>query len=541
MARNEFRKNLILPRQFLRMCRRCLLRKKVADSSGAELTGGSLLAQTLIIRTVLDRQILQQDAKHVAVLLPPSVPAVLVNAALPLLGRVPVNLNYTANSETINSSLRQVSARHVLTSRRFVSQMRLSIEADLVFLEDLMGKITWKDKTLAAIQAYLMPVVLLERMFGLLKVAPRDLLTIAFTAGSTGDPKGVMLSHRNIGSNVDAIRELFRIKKTDVLLGVLPFFHSFGFTGTLWTILSLEPKAVYHFTPLEVRTIGRLCQEHKVTILLTAPTFLRAYLRRCDKEQFRSLEVVIVSAEKMPPDLARAFRDKFGVQPVEAYGCTELSPAASTNVPDERLLDGAHKGIKEGTVGRVIPGTRAKVVDPDGGQDLGIDKEGMLLIAGPHVMLGYLNHPEKTAAVMRGEWYVTGDIARIDSEGFITITDRASRFSKIGGEMVPHLKVEETLRKIVAIEAAEDAEGPMLAVTAVPDKEKGERLIVIHERLPLAVEAMIDRLAAQGIPNLWIPSRNSFLEVQKLPMLGAGKVDLKSVKQLALERYAPSH
>ncbi len=519
------------------MCRRRLFRTKVADSSGAELTGGRLLAQVLVMRRLLEREVLDNREKNVAVLLPPSLPAVLVNATLPLLGCVAVNLNYTTSSETLNSCIAQVAAHHVVTSRRFLSQLRLSIDAKVVFLEDLVGKITWKDKTLAALQAYLVPSCLLERRFGLLEVNPDDVLTIAFTAGSTGDPKGVMLSHRNIGSNVRAVEHLFRIKESDVLLGILPFFHSFGFTGTLWTVLSLEPKGVYHFTPLDARRVGQLCQAHKVTILLAAPTFLRAYLRRCEKEQFRTLEVVIVSAEKLPLDLAHPFRDKFGVQPVEAYGATELSPAAATNVPDDRVLDRTHKGAKEGTVGRVLPGSRAKVVDLNSGEELEIGSEGLLLIAGPNVMLGYLNQPEKTAAVMRGEWYVTGDIARLDSEGFITITDRASRFSKIGGEMVPHLKIEESLQRIVSASAPNEQDQPTLAITAVSDPQRGERLIVIHEPLPLPTERVIERLGAEGLPNLWIPSRDSFLEVPQLPMLGAGKVDLKALKQLALARF----
>jgi len=541
MAISDFRQKVILPRQFLRMCRRRLFKKKLADSSGTELTGGRLLAQVLAMRRLLDREALEKDEKHVAVLLPPSVPAVLVNAALPLLGRVPVNLNYTTSSETLNSCLSQVGARHVLTSRRFLSQMYLSIDAHLVFLEDLLRKITWKDRAVAGAHAYLTPVAILERWLGLLDLNSDDVLTIAFTAGSTGDPKGVMLSYRNIGSNVRAVEELFRIKDTDVLLGILPFFHSFGFTGTLWTVLSLDPKGVYHFTPLDARKVGQLCLEHKVTILLTAPTFLRAYLRRCDKKQFRTLEVVIVSAEKLPLNLAHAFRDKFGIEPVEAYGSTELSPAAATNVPKDRLLHPASRGAKEGTVGRVLPGSRAKVVDSDLGKDVGIDHEGLLLIAGPNVMLGYLNQPEKTAAVMRGEWYVTGDMARIDSDGFITITDRASRFSKIGGEMVPHLKIEESLQKIVSAGAPTERDEPTLAVTAVPDCQRGERLVVIHEPLPLPAETVIERLSAQGLPNLWIPSRDSFLEVPKLPMLGAGKLDLKALKQLAVARFGPGH
>ena len=237
----------------------------------------------------------------------------------------------------------------------------------------------------------------------------------------------------------------------------------------------------------------------------------------------------------MPLELARGFQDKFGVQPVEAYGSTELSPLAATNIPDDRLLPGARRAMKKGTVGRPAPRTRAKIVDPETGVDRGVDEEGMLLIAGPNVMLGYLHRPEITADVIRDGWYVTGDIARIDAEGFITITDRASRFSKIGGEIVPHLKVEESLRQVVAA-ASQEEDDVAFAVTAIPDAERGERLVVVHKPLGLTAETIVSRLSALGIPNLWIPSQNSFLEVPEIPLLGAGKVDLKSVKRLALER-----
>src|SRR5262249_38078369 len=195
-----------------------------------------------------------------------------------------------------------------------------------------------------------------------------------------------------------------------------------------------------------------------------------------------SLDLVVMGAEKMPLDLAQAFFDKYGVRPFEGYGTTELSPVAAVNIPDHRSPEVTQKGTKEGTVGRPIPGTTAKVVDPDTSSELGVDQPGLLLIKGPNVMKGYLHNEEKTAEVIRDGWYVTGDIARIDAEGFITITDRASRFSKIGGEMVPHIKVEEILQKIVRNGADDEAE-LQVVVTAVPAARKGERLVGVHHRL----------------------------------------------------------
>ncbi|MSR58552.1 MAG: MFS transporter [Planctomycetaceae bacterium] len=528
---------LTLPRQFLRMCRRNRSRSKLADSTGQNLTGGQLLLRALVLKRLLERHVLAADEKMVGVLLPPSAGGAIVNAVLPLARRVTVNLNYTNTSATINHCIAEAGIRHVLTSRLFITKTKLDIQAELVYVEDLPSRVTAFDKLCAAIEAYAIPMFVLERLFGLTRVSPDDLLTIMFTSGSTGEPKGVMLTHHNIGSNVEAIDQLVQLTERDVLLGVLPFFHSFGFTGTLWTVLALAPKGVYHFNPLDARVVGTLCQEHKVTIVMSPPTFLRTYLKRCEKEQFQTLDLIVVGAEKMPLDLAQAFDEKFGIRPSEGYGTTELSPVAAVNVPDHRSASTTQKGTKEGTVGRPIPGTSAKVIDADTGVDLGLDTPGLLLIKGPNVMQGYLNMPEKTAEVIRDGWYFTGDIARIDPEGFITITDRASRFSKIGGEMVPHLKVEEVLRGIIAT-GGEDDQELRIVVTSIPDERKGERLIIIHKPLPKSIEQIVSELGESGIPNLWIPSRDSFLEVAEIPHLGTGKVDLKGLKMLALEKFA---
>jgi acyl-[acyl-carrier-protein]-phospholipid O-acyltransferase/long-chain-fatty-acid--[acyl-carrier-protein] ligase len=282
--------------------------------------------------------------------------------------------------------------------------------------------------------------------------------------------------------------------------------------------------------------IGTLCEQHLATIIMATPTFLRTYLKRCDKSQMKALDLVVVGAEKMPLELAQSFDEKFGVRPIEGYGTTELSPVAAVNVPDNRSAASTQKGTKEGTIGRPLPGTSAKIVDADTGADLGIDQPGLLFIRGPNVMLGYLNHPEKTAEVIRDGWYNTGDIAKIDAEGFITITDRASRFSKIGGEMVPHIKVEELLQKVLA-DGSDDDQELKAVVTSVPDEKKGERLVVVHKPLNRPVDQVLSELSASGLPNLWIPSRDSFLEVAELPLLGTGKLDLKGLKALALERF----
>jgi acyl-[acyl-carrier-protein]-phospholipid O-acyltransferase/long-chain-fatty-acid--[acyl-carrier-protein] ligase len=508
-----------------------MLRRKVADTTGVEFTGGGLLTRVLVLRRLLRRKVLGPDEKYVGLLLPPSVGGVAANAALALDGRIAVNLNYTLMPEALNDCIRQCGIRHVLTSRRVLERFpALKVEAPLVCLEDFRRDITWLDKVVAALSAWLLPAAVLERWLGLTRIGPDELMTVIFTSGSTGRPKGVMLSHHNISSNISSFAQVLDLRKSDTMLGVLPFFHSFGYTVTLWTPLALDPKAVYHYSPLEAKQVGQLCRAHAVTILIVAPTFLRAYLRRCEAEDFAAVQICIAGAEKLPLKLADEFQQKFHVRPVEGYGATELSPVVSTNIPPERAQSHDRRTLKEGTVGLPIPGVSAKVVNLQTGEDLGLDRPGMLLIKGPNVMQGYLGQPEKTAEVLRDGWYVTGDIASLDVEGFITITGRESRFSKLAGEMVPHIRVEEAVVKILG----GDEDELRVVVTAVPDPKKGERLIVLHTGLAIAPEQICRRLAEE-LPPLWIPSPDSFIQVESIPVLGTGKLDLHRVQQLAHE------
>ncbi len=528
-----------LGRKLIRACKQRKFASKAADSSGEDMTGANLLIRALILRRLLRRHVLAEDEQRVGVLIPPSAGSVVVNAALALDRRVAVNLNYTVSTDVMNYCIDTAGIQHVLTSRKVLDMLDIKIdESKLVFLEDFKEKVTTGDKVAGAMAAYVTPAGILERSLKLHQVDPDDLLTIIFTSGSTGTPKGVMLSHANVGSNVEAIDQVVHLKKDDVIIGILPLFHSFGYTVTLWSVLTLDIKGAYHYSPLTPRPIGRLCKRNKGTILLATPTFLRSYLKRCAPEDFESLNVVVAGAEKLPTELCQAFEDKFGVRPVEGFGATELSPLVSVNIPPSRSINNFQNDLKEGSVGRPIPGVTAKVVHLETGEELGAGESGMLLIRGPNVMSGYLDLPDKTAEVVKDGWYVTGDIAVIDDDGFIHITGRESRFSKIGGEMVPHIKIEETLTEIIA---ADEEDGLQAIVTAVPDERKGERLIVLHTKLEKSADELIEGLRAAGLPNLFIPGRDAFIEVDEIPVLGTGKLDLKQAKELAAEKTQVEH
>jgi acyl-[acyl-carrier-protein]-phospholipid O-acyltransferase/long-chain-fatty-acid--[acyl-carrier-protein] ligase len=527
----------LLPLAFIRACKQAKRRSKVADSSGADLTGGSLLMRALILRRLLRRHAIADDERFVGVFLPPTVAGVVTNMAMTLDRRVVVNLNYTVGSDVLNQCIARCGIKHVLTSRKFMEKMGFELDAEVVCLEDLRDKVTLLDKLTSAWSAFCAPADSLIRSLGLDQLKADDLLTVIFTSGSEDTPKGVMLSYGNVGHNVDAVQDAIHLSSDDVMVGVLPFFHSFGYTVTMWVVVTLQAKGIYHFSPLEAKQIGKLSQKHRATILVGTPTFLRNYLRRCSPEEFASLDVVIAGAEKLPSSLADAFEERFGVRPSEGYGATELSPLVSVNIPAGRVLEKSVSMSKEGTVGKAVLGVAAKTVDLETGEDLPRGQRGMLLVKGDNVMQGYLDDPEKTAKVVRDGWYVTGDVAVIDEDGFIEITGRESRFSKIGGEMVPHIQIENVIAGI--LDADED-EGLLAAVTAVPDERKGERLIVVHKPLQVEPSRICERLTAEGLPNLYVPSPDSFCEVDELPILGSGKLDLKGVRRIALERFGPA-
>lgn len=521
-------------RQFIRSCKKRKFKTKICDLSEGEVSGGMYLTSCLVLRKLLRKHVLDDNEDKVGILLPPSKGGAVVNMAIALDKRTTVNLNYSASEEIINACIKTAGIKHILTTGQVISKLGLKLDAEVIELESLKDKVSKVDKAVAAMQAFAMPSGMLESLLGLGSIQPDDVATIIFTSGSTGTPKGVMLSQRNVGSNVEAFQKSVNLVPSDVLLGILPFFHSFGYTVTLWGNAMLDIGAAFHYTPLDGRQIGKLCKKFNGTVLISTPTFLRGYLKRTKPEQFETLDLVVTGAEKLPPELADAFEEKFKIRPVEGYGATELSPVVALNVPRNRTINKTDDECKEGSIGKPLPGVAAKVLDLDSGEELGPNMAGMLWIKGPNVMKGYYQAEELTNEVVIDGWYKTGDVAEIDEKGFISITGRISRFSKIGGEMVPHIQIEETLGAILG---GDEEAGLQAVVTAVPDEKKGERLIVFHTAIEKSIDELRSGLTEKGLPNLYIPSSDSFMEIPEIPMLGTGKLDLKGLKNLAIEKF----
>jgi acyl-[acyl-carrier-protein]-phospholipid O-acyltransferase / long-chain-fatty-acid--[acyl-carrier-protein] ligase len=471
----------------------------------------------------------------VGILLPPSVGGVLVNLAATLSGRTTVNLNYTAGKSGMEAAAKQAQLETIVTSQVFIEKAGLEIPEGIkiIWIDEVRKTIGTSERITAMLLALFAPISILERAAGVtIRPQVEDLATIIFSSGSTGEPKGVMLSHFNVDSNVEGVAQVFHLGPNDRLLGILPFFHSFGYLATIWLAVNHGVGVVYHPTPLDAGAIGDLIHKQRVTILIATPTFLQLYLRRCMPDQFGSVRIILTGAEKLSDRLAQAFEEKFGIRPIEGYGVTECAPVIAVNCPDFRAAGFYQPASRRGTVGRPLPGVSVRIVDPDSFESLPIGTAGMLLVKGPNVMHGYLGRQDLTLKAMHEGWYITGDIAILDEDGFITITDRLSRFAKIGGEMVPHGKVEEALHQAI------NAETQVLAVTSIPEEKKGEQLVVLHTLDESIIPTMLDKLSDSGLPNLFIPRKDAFIKVEQIPVLGTGKLDLRALKQMALERLS---
>ena len=528
----EFRKPYRRPlhRLFINAIRRRPFRFAMADQYRPHVSAFQALVGSIAVARRLKSQ--WQGQLRVGILLPPSVAGALVNIAAPLCGKTSVNLNYTVGKSGLEASVRLADLRTIVTSHTFVEKAKLELPdgPSVIWMEDLANTIGLSQKLFAIVLAIAAPARLIERMCGQnIPLTVDDLATIIFSSGSTGEPKGVMLSHFSVDANAQGVTQVLHLYQDERVLGTLPFFHSFGYL-MFWFVLFNNAALVFHPSPLDVGAIGELIRRYRITFLVTTPTFLQLYQRRCTPEQFSSLRAVLTGAEKLPSRLAQSFKDRFGIDPVEGYGVTECAPVIAVNCPDFRAAGYYQPASRRGTVGQPLPGVAVQIVDPETYAPLPSGTPGMLLVKGPNVMTGYLGREDLTSKVMRDGWYITGDIAMVDDDGFLTITDRLSRFSKVGGEMIPHGKVEEALQQAAGVDSQ------VFAVTGIPDERKGEQLAVLHTLDESRIPEILSKLTANGLPNLFMPPRGNFVKVEALPVLGTGKMDLRRLKQIAIER-----
>ncbi|HRE83728.1 MAG TPA: AMP-binding protein [Opitutaceae bacterium] len=536
LGAEAFAERPVLRRHLATECVRALSKKPgrvaLVDRTAERrvVKAGQLLAAAAMLSRHLRRSV---PEKRVGIVLPPGAGAAIANLAVICAGKIPVNLNFTAGKTAIEAALRIGEVKTVLSAEAVKAKVPgFPWPEGTLDLRKVIAEAGGKRAILPWLLAtWLLPNQWMPRLLGLPSVGDREEAGLLFTSGSSGEPKGVVLTHRNILANCWQISSLSILPDSAVILGCLPIFHSFGFTVTLWYPLIRGCGVVTVPSPLETRKIVDAIREEEATALVGAPTFLRPFVKRAERGELRSLSLVVSGAERLPDELAESFFEKHHLEIMQGYGLTETTPVTNVNQPDPPILTRTgdlQVGRRSGSVGRMLPGMTARIVDPDTLEERTLTEVGMLLLRGENVFEGYLADPKKTAEALRGGWFVTGDLARFDDDGFLYIEGRLSRFSKIGGEMVPHGTIEQ---RIVDVFALDQSEGVMVAVVGVPDPGKGEALVLLT--VPeLSLDDIRSRLVAVGLPSLWIPKQ--VYQVPRIPVLGTGKLDLKGTRDLAL-------
>lgn len=467
--------------------------------------------------------------RRVGIVLPAGKAGVVANLAVVLAGKIPVNLNFASAREGIASAQKQAGLTTMISARAMAKRLEdFPWTAKVLHLDELLpgmkpAIICWW------ILCLLIPARLLAALLHVPPEGDREEAVLLFTSGSAGPPKGVPLTHRNLHGNVTQFAALLDAERDDLVLASLPFFHSFGCTVTLWYPLIEGVKTVTYPNPLEAARIAALVEQHGATVMFATPTFLRAYLRKAEPQQLRSLRLLVTGAEKLPNEIAAAFEERFSKRVYEGYGLTETSPVLSVNLPDAKPTqagDSVQPSSRLGSTGKLAPGIAAEIRHPETDEKLSMHESGMLWVRGPNIFDGYLDDPVRSAEVLRNGWFKTGDLGRFDEDGFLYIEGRLSRFSKIAGEMVPHEIIEQKILAALNLDQAER----VITVMGVADEAKGEALVLLSS-VPIDLQQLRGALREADVPNLWVP--RTIRRVEAIPLLATGKLDLGKCKELA--------
>ena len=476
----------------------------------------ALFLKTFVLGGMIHRA--APDEKYLGVMIPTSNACALTVFGLHAYGKIPAMINFTSGPKQVIATCQTIGLKSIVTARKVVALAKLenmvsAIEEAgirILYLEDLAPSLTLKDK-LRGVWYALTPMRAYRKTSGG-KISPDDTAVVLFTSGSEGFPKAVFLTHRNMISNAYQVLSKFDVYQSDILLNVLPMFHSFGLGAGLFLPMIAGLKTVLYPTPLHYRIIPQLCASTRATIFFGTDTFLSGYAKCANPYDFNSLRIVAVGAEKLKEDTRKIWSEKFGVRVLEGYGATECSPFISVNT----FL---HQ--KKGSVGRLFDGLSYELKPVDG-----IKEGGELWLKGPNIMQGYMRYtdPLKLDPPEDG-WYNTGDIVDIDAEGYVFIKGRSKRFAKIGGEMVSLLSVETVINT--------KWEGFITGAVSIPDPKKGEQIVLITNCKEITKDEMIKAFKAAGVTELGLPSKVIYTD--NPPVLGTGKFDYVTAKEMALK------
>ncbi len=507
---------------------------------GSNLAYGKLLGVSMALARYFKQTVREP---RLGVILPPGKAGVIVNYACLLAGIVPVNINYTSSDAAFESIVRQSGIKHFVSARAFMSKLPqfpwpkgdAIIHIDRVLKGLGMAKIApW------VAFAKLAPMPVVARTFELDKRHGDDEAALLFTSGSSGEPKGVPMTHRMIIANCTQILSKIDIDPGAAILCSLPIFHSFGMTVCTFLPAISGFRMVTFPSPLEVKKLNELIEQHQCQLVVMTPTFARGLVRRAHAHNYDCVKYFIVGAEKLQKAVADEFMEKCNTQLLEGYGLTETAPVCGTNLGTVTSTEEQPyyvPGNKFGSIGHVFPGMAVKITDPDDDdKQLPLSQQGMIWFKGANVFKGYIGRDDLNAEIFKDGWFKTGDLGCVDLNNFLTLGGRRSRFSKIAGEMVPHEVVENAIAEFVPVPEGFTG-GRTVAIVGVPDAQKGEALVLLscvhNAHLTQALDDIRTHLADPGIPRLWAP--REIIPVEAIPMLPTGKMDLKGCQQLAYE------
>jgi acyl-[acyl-carrier-protein]-phospholipid O-acyltransferase/long-chain-fatty-acid--[acyl-carrier-protein] ligase len=482
-------------------------------------TGGKILA----IAAVLADKITQIKEERVGIILPPGIGGFVTNLAVALAGKSSVNLNYTASTQAAREMLETSGVKTIITAAAMKEKFKeFPWTADTWDIKELLANdVAKKEITIRYLQAMILPANILAKLWGVSwqNRNGKNEATLLFSSGSTGKPKGIPLTQGNILANLRQIEAINLLPNDVRLLANLPLFHSFGLTVTMWFTLTHRVRVVSFPNPLDTEATGKIVEEEEIDIIVGTPSFYRLYINRIPRDKFKSLKCVVAGAEKTPKGLHEKWKEHFGSVYLEGYGLTETTPVTNVNLPYDNRI---------GTVGRAVKELQTRITDVTTGEVISApDTRGVIEFKGPNVFGGYLHDEKLNAEVFRDGWFWTGDLGSLSADGFLTVDGRLKRFSKIGGEMVPHAAIEEAIIKAFGWEE----ETPLcVAVCGAPDETKGEHLVVVSTR-EIEIAELREKLQAAGLPNLWIPKK--LVKVAEIPLLPSGKLDLMKLREVA--------
>ena len=534
-----------LPRVLVENLKKHASVELVDGLDGSSLPYGKMLGVAMALARWFKKNVKES---RLGIILPPGKGGVIANIACFLAGIVPVNINYTSSESAFESIVRQGGLKHFVTARAFMSKLPQfpwpKGEAIIHLDKTLKGLGMAKIASWVAFAKFA-PVSVIAKTFNLDARCKDDEAALLFTSGSSGEPKGVPLTHKMILSNTAQLLSKAWVPAGSPILCSLPIFHSLGLSFTTIMPMIYGFSMVTYPSPLDAKNLNDLIEKHKCTIVLSTPTFARSMLRRAHADTYKSVKYFVVGAEKLQETLANEFIEKCGVQLLEGYGLTETTPLCGVNL--DKIGPTAEQpyyvpGEKKGTIGQLVPGLAVRITDPDNDDvRLPLSEQGMIWFKGPNVFSGYIGRDDLNAEIFRDGWFKTGDLGFVDLNGFLTLGGRRSRFSKVGGEMVPHEVVENAIEDFVEI--PEGFTGRAVAVMGVPDAAKGEALVLlsaVHQgQLNQAHEEIKNNLVAEGLPRLWCP--REIIPVEAIPALPTGKMDLKGCQMLAYEALNIPH